>query len=236
MCGRFALDDRVDQSIVDWVADAFRGRPHPEDWIDPTTLVPRFSVTPGQPIVALGVADRGGEPVRYAAASLWGFSPDWARRPGPRPINARLETVARNGLFRTAFRAARRAVPMCGYFEWVPEADGKQPYFISSGAPLFAAGIGALDADGTPTAAILTRQAVDASGRIHDRMPVFLDEQVLDDWLRPGGIPGGTDGALAFLDAQSRWAAATMSTAAVSRAINSARTADPADPSLIEPL
>ena len=57
----------------------------------------------------------------------WGLRPSWAKEKGPRPINARLETAATNGMFRSAFASARALVPMTGYYEWQEALeDGKK--------------------------------------------------------------------------------------------------------------
>ncbi len=235
MCGRFALDERIDDAVEEWIA---AGGPasawRPEDWIDPATLVPRYSVAPRQPIAVMHYAGIGTQRRRALSAAIWGLSPAWAKAGGPHPINARLETVATNGLFRTAFRAGRCVVPMSGYFEWQQADDGKDPYYISGDEPLFASAIAASDPDGNPTVAIITRSAVDAAGRVHDRMPVFVPLAAVDEWL----IAEGTqpESALTFLDTQSLAVASTLSTRAVSRAINNVRTADPADATLIQQI
>ena len=38
------------------------------------------------------------------------------------------------------------------------------------------------------TVSIITREARDASGEVHDRMPVFLEPGVFDRWLSPAKI------------------------------------------------
>lgn len=68
----------------------------------------------------------------------WGLRPSWAKESGPRPINARLETAATNGMFRTAFAGQRCVVPMKGYYEWEDTPTGKQPHYIhGTGLPTF---------------------------------------------------------------------------------------------------
>lgn len=56
--------------------------------------------------------------VREALLPTWGPLPSWAKENGPRPISARLETAATNGMFRSSSTSARALVPMTGYFEW----------------------------------------------------------------------------------------------------------------------
>lgn len=233
MCGRFALDDHVVDAVDEWV-DADGKLRAPARWLDPTTVATRYSITPQQSIAVMHYATIGGEQHRALTAARWGFAPPWAAGGRAHPINARLETVATNGMFRTAFRTGRCVVPMSGYFEWLPVSDGKQPYYISRHEPLFASAVATRDRDDNVTVAIITRAAVDASGQVHDRMPAFLELAAIDEWLAPE--TPRTEGDLALLDKQSLAVASTLSTHAVSRSINNARTADPSDKTLVEPV
>ncbi|TFD50746.1 hypothetical protein E3T43_17750 [Cryobacterium sp. Hh7] len=87
-------------------------------------------------------------------------------------------------MFRSAFASQRCLVPMAGYYEWQQMDDGKQPYFIhSDGDVLAAAGLYAARQEGDVwkiSFTIITRAARDASGEIHDRMPVFMTPDVWD--------------------------------------------------------
>lgn len=233
MCGRFALDERVVDAVNEWIDVGGKHRA-PAHWLDPTTIAARYSITPQQSIAVMHYATIGGVRHRALTAATWGFTPAWSTSNRPRPINARLETVATNGLFRTAFRTGRCVVPMSGYFEWLPVDDGKQPYYISGSEALFASAIATRDPDDNVTVAIITRAAVDASGQVHDRMPAFLELAAIDEWLTPEA--SCAEGDLAVLDRQSLAIASTLSTHAVSRSINNARTADPSDKTLIEPV
>jgi putative SOS response-associated peptidase YedK len=92
--------------------------------------MPRFNVAPTSvmPVVVERPED-GRDPV----ALKWGFQPPWMA-PGkrPPPINARAETVATNGLFKTALARHRAIVPATGFWEWaaVPGQKRKAPYHI----------------------------------------------------------------------------------------------------------
>ena len=76
-------------------------------------LMPRYNVAPGQPVPVVIETPRGHE-LRDA---VWGFNPAWAGASRPAPINARVETVASNGLFRRAFRRKRCLVVADGFYE-----------------------------------------------------------------------------------------------------------------------
>ncbi len=134
----------------------------------------------------------------------WGLVPYWAKDPaiGSRMINARAETVAEKPAFRRAFAKRRCLLPADGFYEWQQIADGggkrKQPYYIyrADGGVLAFAGLYELwrdrsvpeDHDGgwLWTATIITTQAQDEVGRIHDRMPMVIDPSRWQDWLDPG--------------------------------------------------
>lgn len=234
MCGRFALDDHINTLIEDFVATGG----------DYNEWVPSFSIAPTNraPIVRER-ADDDGHPVRTMDLASWGLRPSWAKPGGPAPINARMETLASNGMFRGAFAGQRCLVPMSGYFEWSEEPTGKQPHYIHGEETLAAAGLYAARKDGDDwilSFTIATREARDASGDVHDRMPVFLERATWADWLNPtkAGSPGSPapEDLQALMDESSRAVAATLRSHRVDRKLNNTRTVDRTDPSLIEPL
>lgn len=153
---------------------------------------PDFNVAPTKPVPAALV--RGEH--RKLVALRWGLVPSWAKDPriGSRLINARVETVADKPAFRAAFRRRRCLLPADGYYEW-QAGDGpkapKQPYFLhpADGSLLVMAGLYEIwqDAEGRPlwTTTVLTTEASDELGRIHDRTPLVLPPEAWDAWLDP---------------------------------------------------
>lgn len=113
--------------------------------------------------------------------------PLWAKDKKRRPINARSETVATNGMFKIAFKHKRCLIPASSYFEWVePEPKVKLPYNIhlSSNEPYFFAGIWAYNKTlDMKTCAILTTVPHENIAHIHDRMPVILNNDVCEKWM-----------------------------------------------------
>jgi putative SOS response-associated peptidase YedK len=145
--------------------------------------------------------------VRELRVVRWGLVPFWAKDVsiGSRLINARAETVSTKPAFRRAFARRRCLLPADGFYEWQAAGGGpagdaprprKQPYFIhraDSGVLAFA-GIYELwrdkDAADDPdawlwTAAIITTQAPDDLGRIHDRTPMVIEPARWAEWLDP---------------------------------------------------
>ena len=232
MCGRFALDDHVDTLIADFVAS---GGDY-DQWI------PSYSIAPTNlaPIVRER-ANSDGAIIRSLDLASWGLRPGWIQPGGPTPINARMETLATNGMFRGAFAGHRCLVPMTGYFEWTDEPGGKQPHYIHGMGTLAAAGLYAARKEGDEwklSFTIATREASDASGQVHDRMPVFLRPDTWVDWLNPSGTPGAVGAAelQSMMDESSRAVAGTLHTYAVDKRVNNTRTVDRHDPSIIEPV
>ncbi len=230
VCGRFALDARTDDLIREFVAAGGRA----EDWVSTFSVAP----TEAAPIIR---PDRQDVDQRRIELARWGFTPAWAKAGDrrPTPFNARLETIATNGMFRSAFRAQRCIVPMTGYYEWVTQDGGKQPHFIRAGRSriLAAAGLYAVRRDGegwSTTFTVVTTRGRDASGAIHDRMPVFLTQAVVDEWLSPA--PESSEALIAIAEASAGEVAGELVTFEVSRRVNGTRGLDRHDRALAEPL
>jgi len=229
MCGRFAMNKETEDLISEFVAAGG----------DVAEWRPVYSIAPTDPAPIVRERSRGEETLRQVDVASWGLRPSWAKPGGPSPINARLESVATNGMFKSAFASQRCIVPMLGYYEWAKVSDGKQPYFLRTDADLLAAaGLYTARKEGDRwalTFTIITREARDASGEVHDRMPVFLTEDTWDAWLSPVKITDPTE-TLATLDRSSVAVAATMSGYPVDRKVNSVQRVDPFDPTVIEPI
>ncbi len=111
-------------------------------------------------------------------------------------FNARCETAAVKPAFRDDWRSHRCIIPASYYFEWehIRMKDGKtkpgRKYAIQPGD----AGLTCLCGlyrieNGLPVFVILTRQPGDSVKHIHDRMPLILPPEKIDDWIDPGAKP-----------------------------------------------
>ena len=209
-----------------------------QDWSISYSIAPTDVI----PIIREWRATETGAVSRVVDPAVWDFKPGWMTTDAKRPqFNARVETVATNGLFKSAFAGSRCIVPMRGYFEWTGEAGDKQPHFLHGPVDtLAAAGIYTSKKVGEEwvrSVAIITREARDGSGEVHDRMPVFLTPDVYDAWLNPAKLDDGAarDETLAMLESVSLQVAATITSYEVDRKVNNSRTVDPTDPSVIAP-
>jgi putative SOS response-associated peptidase YedK len=176
--------------------------------LDPGLVVPpSWNVAPTDQVwgVLERVLEDSGATERRLRPLRWGLVPSWAKDlgTGAKLINARAETVHEKPSFRKAFTARRCLLPADGYYEWipVPASDGvkahKQPYFLTpaGGGGMAMAGLyefwrppGADKSDPDTlvvSCTIITRQATDAAGRVHDRMPLTIAPEHVDDWLDP---------------------------------------------------
>jgi putative SOS response-associated peptidase YedK len=134
------------------------------------------------------------ETSRRLGVMQWGLVPSWTTDPdsGPRPINARSETLLDKPHFAGALERRRCVLPVDGFYEWEKLPDGRrQPYYISAadGGPLALAGLWdrwvAPDGAALVTCTIVTTDANGPMSELHDRMPAILDRPALDEWLDP---------------------------------------------------
>lgn len=175
------------------------------DVMGDTLPEPSWNIAPTSPVSLLVDAaprgdDAGGPPVRRLASARWGLIPSWARDPavGAKAFNARIETASEKPTFRDAVASRRGVVPASGYYEWVASSDGtKKPVYIhlpDDELMLFAALYewwrdprAASDdpARWVLSTSILTRSAHASLAEVHERMPVFVGAELMEDWLDP---------------------------------------------------
>lgn len=198
MCGRFvvagASADLVALFDVDLPAEEL---PSPSWNIAPTDQVPIIlDSLPKDSAIAEGAVPD--VPVRRLESARWGLVPAWAKdvSVGVRAFNARIETVGDNNMFKTAVRKRRAIVPATGYYEWRTVDGVKHPQFIhlpdelTVFAALYEWWRNPAAADDAPdkwllSTTIITRDSAGPLADIHDRMPVFLSPELIEEWLDP---------------------------------------------------
>lgn len=240
MCGRFVVAGASSELValfdVDLPADDL---PAPSWNIAPTDRVPVIIDT-----IPKG-ADPDSEPVRRLEAARWGLVPPWAKdvSAGVAAFNARIETVAEKAPFAGAFATRRAILPATGYYEWKTVDGVKTPYFVHlpDGELLVFAGLyewwrnPAASADSPGrwllSTSVLTREAAGPLAAIHDRMPVFLDSSLIDEWLEPGAA--GTEELLEEVSAGAAQLAEAVRFHEVDRAVGNVRNDSP---ELVEPV
>lgn len=194
MCGRYAASRRPEDLV-----EQFEITAAPEQ-----VLPPSYNVAPTDQVYAVleraPREDRDAAPTRQLRILRWGLVPSWAHDASVAStmINSRVETVTEKPAYRQAFAKRRCLLPADGYFEWYADPSGrKQPFFIRprDGSVLAMAALyefwrdPAAEADDAAawlvTCSVITTTAVDELGRIHDRMPMFVDRDCYAVWLDP---------------------------------------------------
>lgn len=186
MCGRF-----VSTSSAADVGLAF------EALVRAVDVAPNYNIAPTATIYGV-VSD---EKQRVVENFTWGLVPVWAkdRARASSLINARSETLAEKPSFRNLLKRHRCVVPLTGYYEWMSvEIAGapktiKQPYYFApTQTPLFAvAGLWTTwrepgspeDAPVLHSCVLITTEANKTVAAIHNRMPVLLDRDGIDEWI-----------------------------------------------------
>ncbi|MGA3400946.1 MAG: SOS response-associated peptidase [Acetobacteraceae bacterium] len=148
-----------------------------------------WNVAPSQNAMVVRRHPETGE--RHLDLLKWGLVPHWTKdlAHAQRPINARAETVATGGMFRSAFAQRRCIVPADAFYEWQVQPAGKQPYAIArrDGQPLAFAGLWegyrAPDSTVLRSFTIVTTHASAEMAPLHSRMPVILEPADWPAWL-----------------------------------------------------
>jgi putative SOS response-associated peptidase YedK len=184
MCGRFTLSYRNAERLA-----LELGVPV-ESLID---YRPRYNVAPTDQhwIVRMKYEDR------QLLSARWGLVNHWMtdRKQAFKNINARSETVQKLSSFREAFKERRCVVPADGFFEWTGPKEARRPIWFhreDGGLILFAG----LYESWRPSAdewertfTILTTTPNAIMEPVHDRMPVILEDEAIEDWLYVGQSP-----------------------------------------------
>jgi putative SOS response-associated peptidase YedK len=209
VCGRYASSRSPEDLVEEFeVEQSLVSGPLPVDFnVAPTKEV--YAVVSRPPS-----KEKHRPAQRQLRVLSWGLIPSWADDPTIRSrlINARVETAAEKPAFRRAFAGRRCLLPADGYYEWytpereaddTPDAHGrrmkqrKQPFFIHDrqGAVLAMAGLYEIWRDPTRpdddpdrfswTCTVLTTDAEDDLGHIHERMPLLVEPERYDAWLDP---------------------------------------------------
>lgn len=120
----------------------------------------------------------------------WGIRPHWVDDPDDwhHPINARAESVDEKPSFREAFKKRRCLIPASNFYEWTGPKGSRRPFFIGvEDRELFAmAGLWETwSENGTEfqSFTIITTDANEVVGELHNRMPLILKSDEEQRWL-----------------------------------------------------
>lgn len=164
MCGRYYVDEEMAGEIERLVRSLDKS-------ICPAR---RRDVFPSQNALILRSRGEG----LSAEQMRWGF-PGYNDR--GLLINARAESALERKTFRECVRNRRCVIPARGFYEWNREKE-KFRFERKTGGTLFLAGCFEEGKD-RDCFVVLTTAANPSVLPVHDRMPLVLEKQEIDDWL-----------------------------------------------------
>jgi len=174
MCGRFFIEsDDAPEELELLLEQA-------ESWGErfaPLLKLKRGEISPGD---AAAVVAHNKARKTSVFIMRWGF------HMGKRLIiNARSESAREKITFRESMALRRCLIPASAYYEW-DHREKKPPKLLfqpQSSSMMYLAGLYRYEDDQQPVFTILTRAADPSIACFHDRMPVILPSNAVDDWL-----------------------------------------------------
>ncbi len=171
MCGRYFIDFETEKAICELLQQMDRDMRAERLGLRSTDVVPSDTA----PILV----DAGGH--LEVERQRWGF-------PGVGGkglvINARAETVLEKKMFHDAVISRRAVVPASRFYEWNKNRD-RITFLREDREVLFMAGFYSRFEDGNHYV-ILTTKANDSMACTHDRMPLLLEKDAVEDWVFNG--------------------------------------------------
>jgi putative SOS response-associated peptidase YedK len=178
MCGRFTLtydDHELLAAEIGVPVDKLVG------------YRPRHNIAPTDEhwIVRSRYEDREILPARWGLINFWMKD----RKHAYKNINARAETVQTSRSFKEAFADRRCIVPADGFFEWTGAKDARMPIWFHrpDGKLIYFAGLYESwrpnPDEKERTFTIITTTPNGLIEPIHNRMPVILDEDAVEEWM-----------------------------------------------------
>lgn len=181
MCGRFYVPEKEMDEFAKLVSE-----------VEQHLLKKYGDIYPGDTVPIITQAKEK----REVHAVKWGF-PSWKGK--TLIINARSETAPIKPMFKAPFQKRRCLIPASGFYEWKKEEQGdkvkKIKHFVTFENKLFyIAGLYWFFKDKEnetilyPAFTILTTEANEKMRKIHDRMPVVINESSIEKWLTSENI------------------------------------------------
>lgn len=195
MCGRFAMDDTVNELITDFVTETGR---RPDEWRP--GWEPSWNIAPTANIPVLFESAKGGDTIepRFETA-YWSLVPSYSKTLKLKypTFNARAEGITEKPTWKRPVELHRAIILANGYYEWQGVKGHKTPFFMHDPDEPIVGFAGMYswwpdpekdpddDTRWTLTATILTSDAVQTLADIHDRNPVILPRQKWAWWTDP---------------------------------------------------
>ena len=184
MCGRYFIEESPELRPI---IEAMNRSPLMEKFQKSSAVLSQGEIRPTNvaPVIASSKAGN-----RAVFPMKWGFTGKTLL------INAKTETAAIKPTFLEAWACHRCIVPASWYFEWehMTMNDGKKKtgdkfMLQPKGSPVtWLCGLYRIE-EGLPCYVILTREPSEEIRFIHDRMPLMLPDQCIDEWINPAANP-----------------------------------------------
>lgn len=184
MCGRFYVDEETAKEIEKIIrnVDLRIQKRHTGDIYPSQTA----GIVAGKSIPKKLAASGSGveeSPELHLEGMQWGF-PQYQKK--GLLINARAETALERKSFRDSVLHRRCVIPARHFYEWDSDKN-KVTFFKEDRSVLFMAGFYNRFQD-KPHFIILTTQANASVCPVHDRMPLILEENELEQWVFDDGF------------------------------------------------
>ena len=190
MCTRYALEKDLPElkDIIDSVSRSLLAKKFLETHARP--IVTDGEVRPTDIVPVIAPNPQG---ARTVYPMQWGF----LNKDGKRTLfNARVETAAVKQTFKDSWQYQRCIIPASYYFEWqhFKSPDGKEKtgdkFAIQPAGytVTWLCGLYRIE-NGYPVFVVLTKEPTVKLSQIHDRMPVMLPADKIDEWINPASNP-----------------------------------------------
>ena len=184
MCGRYYLENTIEMKpFLEKMMDS----PLVRRWNDTSAVISSGEIHPTD-VVPVIASNRAGK--QSVFPMKWGYNGKTLL------INARMETASEKPTFRDDWKSHRCIVPASYYFEWehLKSNDEKiktgDKYVIQpkNSTMTWLCGLYRFENE-LPHFVILTRGASEPIRFIHDRMPLIMPEDKINEWIKPDVDP-----------------------------------------------
>ncbi len=189
MCTRYALD--ITQPELKEIIAIAKSLRLTTKFIDTHArpLITDGEVCPTDIVPVIAPNSRG---EKCVFSMQWGFTAREKRS----LFNARLETAGEKTTFKEAYEKHRCIIPAAYYYEWehLNASDGKiktgKKYVIqpTGSTVTWLGGLYRIE-DGYPVFVVLTKEPTKELAKIHNRMPLILPKDKIDEWINPKSNP-----------------------------------------------
>ncbi len=166
MCGRYVYGDRIAQEV------------EKELGIAPGSLVMHTGdVTPAMSPIVFSAEKNGNRGDIRVSNMYWGLT----GKDKKLVINARAESVLDKPMFADNMEHRRCVMPASAFYEWDKDKN-KVTFYREDKKPIYLAGFYGLS-ENRDSFTILTTAANESMIKVHDRMPLMIDKDMVRDWL-----------------------------------------------------